>query len=215
MDEVSTIRFFLADDHPLVRAGLKYSLELKEGFVLSGEASDGYTAVERMHNDPPDIGLIDMDMPGLSGTAVVRILKKTLPDLILLVLSTFGDEKLVREAMGAGADGYLLKNVPIDDLEIIIRTFCAGSNCFSPYLVNLSLEDIIEDKKEVEDVGLTVRELEVLKYIALGTSNKEMSSILFISIETVKSHVKNIYKKLDVRNRVDAVRLATKKNLLD
>lgn len=215
MEEVANIRFFLADDHPLVRAGLKHSLGLKKGFNFSGEASDGYSAVERIREDPPDICLIDMDMPGLSGTAVVRILKKSMSDLKFLMLSTFGDEKFIREAMGAGADGYLLKSVPIDDLEKIIRTFCAGKPSFSPYLINLSLEDTIVRDQDKQDVGLTGRELEVLRYIASGTSNKGISSELFISVETVKSHVKNIYKKLDVRNRVEAVRLAAKRNILD
>lgn len=215
MEEISTIRFFLADDHPLVRAGLKHSLGLKNGFVISGEASDGYSAVEKILDDPPDIGLIDMDMPGLNGTGVVRILKKSIPKLKLLILSTYTDEKLVREAMSAGADGYLLKNVPISDLEKIIRSFCAGKTCFSPYLVNLSMEDAVVSEKGKVDVGLTGRELEVLRDIANGKSNKEISAELFITVETVKSHVKNLYKKLGVRNRVDAVRFALKQNILD
>ncbi len=215
MEKQKEIRIFLADDHPLVRAGLKHSLGLKDGFVLTGEASDGYGAVDRIHADPPDIALIDVDMPGLSGIAVIRILKKSMPEVGLLVLSTYNDEKFVKEAMAAGADGYLLKNVPIDELEKIIRVFCAGKPCFSPYLVNLTMEDPVDEEKNDEDFGLTVREIEVLRCIAGGTPNKEISSTLFISLETVKSHVKNIYKKLGVRNRVEAVRFASEKNLLD
>lgn len=216
MGEVQEIRIFLADDHPLIRTGLKHSLGQKDGFVLIGEASDGYSAVERISENPPDIALIDMDMPGLSGVAVIRVLRKSMPGVKLLILSTFNEEKFVREAMGAGADGYLLKNVPIEELENIIRRFCAGKECFSPYLVNLGMEErLSEDKREQKSYGLTAREIEVLNSISLGTPNKEISAQLFISLETVKSHVKNIYKKLGVKNRVEAVRLASDKRLLE
>ncbi|WP_319548976.1 response regulator transcription factor [Desulfogranum marinum] len=216
MEQENNIKIFLADDHPLIRTGLKHSLDQKDGFVLVGEASDGYSAVERIGELSPDIALIDMDMPGLSGVAVIRVLRKNMPNLKLLILSTFNEENFVREAMGAGADGYLLKNVPLDELENIIRCFCADKECFSPYLVNLGMKERLDDnKREQKHYGLTAREIEVLKYISLGTPNKEISTELFISLETVKSHVKNIYKKLGVRNRVEAVRLASDKKLLE
>lgn len=215
MGKNESIRIFLADDHPLVRAGLKHSLGLRDGFVLTGEASDGYGAVERIHEALPDIALIDMDMPGLSGIDVTRILKKSMPQLKILILSTYSDEKFVNEAMKAGADGYLLKNVPIDELEKIIWIFCEGKSCFSPYLVNLIMEEKTNVHTIEGNLGLTVREIEVLQCLTKGTPNKEISSKLFISVETVKSHVKNIYKKLGVRNRVEAVRYASDNNLLD
>lgn len=215
MGKEKEIRIFLADDHPLIRTGLKHSLDQKDGFVLVGEASDGYSAVERINENAPDIALIDMDMPGLSGVAVIRVLRKSKQDMKLLILSTFNEEKFVRDAMSAGADGYLLKNVPLDELENIIRNVCAGKECFSPYLVNLGMEERLnKDNSEQKNYGLTAREIEVLNYISLGTPNKEISEQLFISLETVKSHVKNIYKKLEVKNRVEAVRLASDKRLL-
>lgn len=213
MEEMGEIKIFLADDHPLIRTGLKHSLDQKEGFVLVGEASDGYSAVEKISADPPDIALIDMDMPGLSGVGVIRVLRKSQPQMKLLILSTFNNEAFVIDAMAAGADGYLLKNVPLEELEKIIRSICAGEECFSPYLISIGMEGKVGGAK-TSDYGLTAREIEVLRYISKGTPNKEISAALFISLETVKSHVKNIYKKLEVKNRVEATRFAAEKKLL-
>lgn len=215
MNTPEEICIFLVDDHPLIRTGLKHGLVQKEGFVLAGEASDGYGAVEKIGEALPDIGLIDMDMPGLSGVAVVRMLKKSHPEIKLLILSTFSEEKFVKDAMAAGADGYLLKNVPLDEMEKIIRAVCAGDACFSPYLLNLAVAEPAAVKSSADTFHLTNRELEVLSYIAQGTPNKEISTILFISLETIKSHVKNIYRKLGAKNRVEAVRMATEKGLID
>jgi DNA-binding NarL/FixJ family response regulator len=212
MEKKTPIKVFLADDHPLFRSGLKYSLGMKKDFVILGEASDGYSAVEKIKEDKPDIVLIDLDMPGLSGIAAIRIVKKMMPDLIMLILSTYSEEKHVREAMNAGADGYLLKNIPLEELQAVIYQFINGDSCFSPYLLNISLEQIpVVDTVKLEDFGLTSREREVLHNLAQGTSNKEISNKLFISVETVKSHIKNIYKKLEVKNRVEAMKVYSDK----
>lgn len=207
MENNSPIKVFLADDHPLFRTGLKYSLGSQDDFVILGEASDGYSAVEKINEDKPDIVLLDLDMPGLSGVAAIRIVKKIMPDLIMLILSTYGDEKHVREAMNAGADGYLLKNIPLIELQSVIRQFVKGEPCYSPYLVDITLEqNLVTDTAKTEDFSLTAREREVLGLLGQGISNKEISKNLFVSVETVKSHIKNIYKKLDVKNRVEAVK---------
>lgn len=207
MENNSPIKVFLADDHPLFRTGLKYSLGSQDDFVILGEASDGYSAVEKINEDKPDIVLLDLDMPGLSGVAAIRIVKKIMPDLIMLILSTYGDEKHVREAMNAGADGYLLKNIPLIELQSVIRQFVKGEPCYSPYLVDITLEqNLVADTAKTEDFSLTAREREVLGLLGQGISNKEISKNLFVSVETVKSHIKNIYKKLDVKNRVEAVK---------
>jgi DNA-binding NarL/FixJ family response regulator len=215
MRNCKNIKIFLADDHPLMRTGLRHSLSVREGFEVIGEASDGYTAIEKISKLRPDIALIDMDMPGLSGNDVIRIFKKTAPELKLLILSTYSDKKFVSEAMRAGADGYILKNVPIDELEKILRELCDGNSCFSPYLINLTTEDEQEYVNKKDNFNLTTRETEILHALSEGMSNKEISSKLFISVETVKSHVKNIYKKLDVKNRVEAVRLISNKNFFN
>ena len=207
MEKTTSIKIFLADDHPLFRTGLKYSLGMQKDFVILGEASDGYSAVEKIKQEKPDIVLMDLDMPGLSGVAAIRLLKKMMPDLVMLILSTYSDERNIREAMNAGADGYLLKNIPLEELQSVILQYINKEPCFSPYLVNIALEPSpTVHQAKPDDFGLTIRESEVLDLLAKGTSNKEISDSLFISVETVKSHIKNIFKKLDVKNRVAAVK---------
>jgi len=208
MEETHVIKVFLADDHPLLRAGLRISLSQRNDMELIGEAGDGFSAVEKIRDNPPDISLIDVDMPGLSGIGVIRILHKSIPQMKILVLSTYNDENYIQNAMAAGADGYVLKSVGIEELERIIKSFHAGKPEISPYLVNLAVDN--SGGKE-QDQGLTVREKEVLKAVAEGKCNKEISEMLYISTETVKSHVKNIYKKLKIKNRAEAVSVAVKK----
>ena len=114
------IRVFLADDHPLLRIGLRHSFDQDQDVRLCGEAGDGFTAVERIQTDSPDVVLMDVDMPGLSGIGAIRVLKKLYPRMKIFVLSTYNDERYVREAMAAGADGYILKNIDSDELLKII-----------------------------------------------------------------------------------------------
>lgn len=199
------MRIFLADDHPLLRTGLRLSLSQQNDIEITGEASDGFSAVDKIQADPPDLSLIDVDMPGISGIGAIRILRESIPEMKILVLSSYNDEKYIRDAMGAGADGYVLKSVSTSELVRIIRCFCHGQLIISPYLVNLTLD--LKEKEEPESttgVELTEREREILKCITDGKSNKEISDSIFVSVETVKSHVKNLYKKLNVKNRVEA-----------
>jgi len=208
------MRIFLADDHPLLRTGLRLSLGQEKDIEIIGEASDGFSAVEKIQADPPDVSLIDVDMPGMSGIGAIRILSKAIPEMKILVLSTYNDEKYIRDAMQAGADGYVLKSVGISELVRIIKCFSEGQPIVSPYLVNLTLglEAEQKDSENMKGPRLTLREKEILKLITEGKGNKEISDSLYISLETVKSHTKNIYKKLKVKNRVEAAMMATKKN---
>ncbi len=199
------MRIFLADDHPLLRTGLRLSLSQHNDIEISGEASDGFTAVDKIQADPPDLSLIDVDMPGITGIGAIKILRESFPEMKILILSSYNDEKYIRDAMRAGADGYVLKSVSTNELVRIIRCFCQGQSILSPYLVNLTL-DLKEKDESASTIGidLTEREREILKCITDGKSNKEISDSLFVSVETVKSHVKNLYKKLNVKNRVEA-----------
>lgn len=126
---------FIADDHPLIRFGLRLSLEQLEGITVIGEAIDGYSAIEKILKCPPDVALVDVDMPGLSGTGAIRILRKSLPHLGIIVLSTYHNDEYIRETMDAGADCYVLKNVAMDELAAIIKSYTQKTPLVSPYLI--------------------------------------------------------------------------------
>lgn len=209
------MNIFLADDHPLFRMGLRIALDQEDEMKVIGEASDGFSAVEKIQSNPPDLSLIDVDMPGISGIRAIRILRKALPEMKILVLSTYDDEKYIHEAMLAGADGYLLKCVEVAELVKVIRSVCEGKQVVSPFLVNLAMESYTGDTEEPGGpISLTQREKDILKAIVDGLSNKEISDTHFIGVETVKSHIKSIYQKLQVRNRVEASLVAMRKRLL-
>ena len=208
-------KVFICDDHPLFRCGLQMSLNEREGIEVVGEAKNGFEAIEKILEEQPDIALIDVDMPGLSGIGAIRMLRKARPDLKVLVLSHHDDDACVRECMGAGADGYVLKSIEVDELVHIIDSFCREKLVFSAYLLNLSVADEQEETGACPDALLTLREREVLEFIAEGKGNKQIAESLFISSETVKSHIKHIFRKLNVTNRVQAVQIAKKKYLRD
>jgi DNA-binding NarL/FixJ family response regulator len=215
MCESRTTKIFIADDHPLFRCGLRLSLNQKENIEVVGEAENGFKAVEKILSDQPDIALIDVDMPGLSGIGAIRMLRNAIPELKILVLSAHDDDRYVRDSMSAGADGYVLKSIDVDALIRIIELFCKGEPVLSPYLLNLAVEHSPAGKTEFLDPSLSAREKEVLKYLVEGKMNKEIADNLFISNETVKSHIKNIFRKLNVTNRVGAVRVTEVQKLLD
>jgi DNA-binding NarL/FixJ family response regulator len=130
------ITVFIADDHPLIRLGLRLSLGQIEGIQIIDEAIDGYSAIDKIRQAPPDVALMDVDMPGLSGTSAIRVLRKSLPDMKIIVLSTYHNENYIRETMEAGADGYVLKNIDVDGLADIIKSFVDGTTIFSPYMIS-------------------------------------------------------------------------------
>ncbi len=216
MKTKESIQVFLADDHPLLRTGLRLSLDHKEDIELIGEAEDGYSAIEKIQACQPDVALIDVDMPRLSGIGVIRILRKLFPQMKLIVLSTYNDENYIRKAMEAGADGYVLKCVGIDELVRIIKSIWLDEPVVSAFLVNQTFgyTDIDQEEQKRLKAYLSQREKEVLQLIAEGKGNKEIANLLCISTETVKSHVKNIFKKLSVKNRVEATTVARKRRLV-
>ncbi len=215
MDQENKIKLFIADDHPLVRMGLKLALEAKESIRVVGETDNGFDAIEEIKRLVPDVVLMDIDMPGLSGTAAIRVLRKVFPAMKIFALSTYNDRNYVMESMSAGADGYILKTVDIDNLTEIIIAFREGREIISPYLLDLGIDLQPAAAGETEEgVSLTRREEEILQCLAEGKNNKEISASLNLSIETVKTHMKGIFKKLDTRSRLEAVMKAKKKGLL-
>ena len=217
MCEGKTLRIFIADDHPLFRVGLRLSLNQKRNIEVIGEAENGFSAVEKILNDRPDLALIDVDMPGLSGIGAIRILRKAMPEMKIVVLSTYDDDHYVRDSITAGADGYVLKNIDIDALAKVIVSFCKGETVISAYLLNLVMDNHVKGATEEKSASprLTIREKEVLRYLTEGKGNKAIADRLYISTETVKSHIKNIFKKLNVTNRVEAVRVVMDQKILD
>jgi DNA-binding NarL/FixJ family response regulator len=221
MSKSPPFKVFLADDHPLLRTGLRMSLSQYPDIDFIGEANDGFKAVEKITLNPPDVALIDVDMPGLSGIAAVRMLRKQYPDMTLLILSSYSDKHYIEEAMQAGANGYVLKSIDISELADLIRAFANNEHPMSPYLMDLAIEwdqtgtaSDPEDEDETDDF-LTRREKQILDCLARGQGNKEISNALFISTETVKTHIKNIFKKLDVKSRLEAVMAAKQRKLID
>ncbi|MCJ7501162.1 response regulator transcription factor [bacterium] len=203
------IKVFVADDHPLLRAGLRLSFTAEKGFDYVGEAADGFTAVDKVKAQCPDVCLIDIDMPGLSGIEVIRIIRKTSSEMIIFALSTFKDENYVRNAMKAGANGYLLKSIGLDALAEISRAFYRGEEIISPYLANLTIQCDGENESSKGPLDqLTRRENEVFNLVVKGKCNKDIARNLYISQDTVKTHVKNIYRKIHVRNRIEAMRVS-------
>lgn len=205
MDTQKPITVFLADDHPLLRMGLSLAFNAKDNIRVVGESDNGFDAIEKIKKLVPDVALLDIDMPGLSGTAAIRVLRKIFSDMTILVLSTYNDENYVRDAMASGANGYILKTVDIDNLVEIISCFYLGVEIVSPYLLDLGIRPELAVESDDALFSLTKREKQILRCLADGNDNKQISVCLYLSIETVKTHMKSIFRKLNVKNRLEAV----------
>lgn len=207
------VRVFLVDDHPLLRTGLRFTLDAMDGLDLIGEASDGFEGVEKILQNPPDIALIDIDLPGISGITVIEMVKKKVRDIKIIALSSYSEKSYVSGAMAAGADGYMLKAISITALVDFLKAFARGENPVSPYLLDMITPK--DTEKDQEPVHITPREKQILELIAEGKSNKQISSEIFLSIETVKTHIKKIFSKLEVKNRLEAVVAARSRKIID
>lgn len=214
MQHNEPVKVFLADDHPLLRTGLRMSLSQHADIDFIGEANDGFKAVEEIKKNPPDVALIDVDMPGLTGMAAIRMLRKHYPNMKLLILSSYSDRQYIEEAMQAGANGYILKSIDINELVDVIRVFARNEQPMSPYLMDLAIEWETASHGQDTEKLLTKREKQILECLAHGQGNKEISDSLYISTETVKTHIKNIFKKLDAKSRLEAVIAAKGKHLI-
>jgi DNA-binding NarL/FixJ family response regulator len=216
MDSNKPVKVFIADDHPLIRMGLSLALNAMDNIEVVGDADNGFAAIEKIKQVIPDVALLDIDMPGLSGTAAVRVLRRIFPEMKLLILSTYNDKNYIKDSMSAGANGYIVKTVDIDNLVKIIISFNAGEEIVSPYLLDLGIDlQAKSDEVDDHDFHLTKRERQILNCLAEGKVNKEISSSLFLSVETVKTHMKSIFRKLDAKSRLDAVMKAKHNGLID
>ena len=203
------INVYLVDDQNLVRQGVKALLELAEGITVIGEADGGKAALKEIPEIQPDVVLLDMRMPEMSGLDVLKALKELdqLPPTI--ILTTFDDDELVLAGVKSGAKGYLLKDVPLEDLVEGIKKVAAGETLVRPQITKRILRGIDELKNDFMSFKrpdpLTSREIEILRLMAGGHSNKEIANSLFVAEGTVKNHVSNILSKIGVRDRTRAV----------
>ena len=205
-----TIAVVLADDQPLVRAGLRMILETEPDLSVVGEATTGAEAVEVCARERPDVVLMDVRMPVMDGIEATRLVTGVDNPPRVLVLTTFDLDEVVYDALRAGASGFLLKDAPEDRLTNAIRVVADGGSLFAPSVTRRLIEEFAK-RDHAEPVsldGLTEREAEVLRLVARGLSNTEISAELFITENTVKTHVARVLMKLGLRDRVQAVVLA-------
>ena len=210
------IRILIADDHMVVRRGLRSLLTPRNGVEVVGEAGDGVEAVELAHSLQPDVILMDMVMPRLNGPEAIIEIKKVNPDARVLVLTSFGEQEKVAAAIRAGALGYLLKDSSPDELFDSIRSVYRGNLSLPQHLALKLVQDLgqLQDTKPPE-VALTERELDVLKEIARGRSNQEIANKLSIGTTTVRSHVSNLLSKLELSNRTHLALYAVEEGLVE
>lgn len=207
------IRILIADDHKIFRQGLTQMLGSVEEFDLVSQASDGRKALQLMADTRPDVAILDISMPGLSGLEVMKeALRQRLPARIIL-LTMHSEPEAVSNAMRAGVAGYVLKDNAFEDLVYAIKAVAAGGTFISPSITAPVLVSAAEPS--AADVPLTRREREVLKLIASGLTNRQIGEKLFISVKTVETHRSRILKALDSHNTADLVRYAMEKGLLD
>ena len=215
------IKVLVVDDHALFRRGLEMVLDGEPDIDVVGEASDGHEAIERAEKTTPDVVLMDVRMPKRSGIEATRAIKDTLPSTKILMLTISDEEADLYEAIKAGASGYLLKEISIEEVADAVRQVHAGQSLISPSMASKLLSEFAtmvkrrDERTQVPGPRLTDRELEVLKLVAKGMNNRDIGSELFISENTVKNHVRNILEKLHLHSRMEAVVYAVREKLLD
>jgi DNA-binding NarL/FixJ family response regulator len=209
------IRIMLVDDHPIWRDGLRTDLERDGTAAIVAEASDGGEAVEMARESMPEVVVMDLHLPTVSGVDATRRIVEEAPHIKVLVLSATGEEPAVLEAVKAGAAGYMLKrDATATDLIDAVRRVSAGEPVFTPSLAGLVLEEFRRlASRDPSEPGLSPRELEVLKLVAKGYKYREIAQKLFISVKTVQNHVQNILTKLQMQTRYDLMRYAIQRGL--
>jgi DNA-binding NarL/FixJ family response regulator len=210
-------RVLVADDHALVREGVKRVLDHEADLSVEAEAANGAEAVERALHEDIDLAILDISMPRKTGLQAARELSRRRPELRTLILSMYENEQFLFEALRAGASGYVLKSGEDDDLVEACRAAMRGQSFLYPSAVHSLVRDLIERAEERgEDFNLlTPRELEVLKLIAEGHTSKEIAAMLVISIKTVDRHRTNMLDKLGMRDRVELTRYAIRRGLIE
>ena len=205
-----TIRLVIADDHLVVRAGLRAMLGAEPGFDVVGEATTGAQAIDVADRLCPDVVLMDLRMPEIDGVAATVRIRERHPNVHVLVLTTYDTDADILKAIEAGATGYLLKDATRDELVRAVRAAATGASVLTPAVASRLMDRLRAPRQE----ALSAREIEILEHVARGRTNKEIAAALFISEATVKTHLLHIFAKLDVQDRTQAVTVALDRGVL-
>jgi two-component system, NarL family, response regulator LiaR len=212
---VTEIRVLIADDHAIVRQGLRTFLELQDDIEVVGDAADGEAALAGVQRHEPDVVLMDLVMPNLGGVEAIRRLRELRPETRVLVLTSFLDDEKLFPAVRAGAAGYLLKDIEPAELVRAIRTVADGEALLHPAVAARLMEEFSDTERPVAEEALTAREREVLLAIARGLPNKQIALELGIAEKTVKTHVSSILSKLGLTDRTQAALYAVRAGLIE
>lgn len=214
--ETTRIKILIADDHPVVREGLSIMLSRERDMQVVGEAVNGEEAIKKAEELKPDIILMDLRMPRIDGVEAMHRIKAALPGIKFIVLTTYDTDEYIFKGIEAGARAYLLKDAPREELFKAIRAVNRGDSLIEPGVASKVLDRLLELSRQVKgaDEQLSEREMEVLKLMAKGTSNKLIAAGLFIGESTVKTHIQNIFQKLGVNDRTEAVTEAIKRGII-
>jgi len=208
------IRILIADDHIMVREGLRKLLQTDENIEIIAEVGDGQGAINVARKEKPDIILMDINMPGTDGLAATRIIKREMPATKVMAVTIYEDEEVV-EMVKAGVSAYILKDVAGSELIETIHKVMAGEMVIHPRVAKRLVKELIRNENKQDEIKLTKREKDVLALLVQGSSNKNIADIMFISEKTVKNHLTSIFRKLRVKDRTQAAVYALKNHLVE
>jgi DNA-binding NarL/FixJ family response regulator len=213
------LRILIADDHALLRRGARTILQARPGWKIVGEAADGREALEKTLKLKPDVAILDISMPELDGVEVTRQIRKSLPDVKVLVLTMHESDQMIRRAVEAGANGYLLKSDLVDHLPKAVKAVADNKGFLTPRISEIILKGFINagnkpDEEMRAGVRITPRELEIIRLLAAGNSNKEVSTQLGITVRTVETHRSKIMLKLGLHSLAELIHYAMRNEII-